>query len=90
MRTGACNQVVVIVGAGVTGGNALVTLCGERWKNCMRLLGTEPGNERLALGQLRAPMCFMTHLVLLQVHREYPRAGMGKRTTGEVLRPQPG
>lgn len=37
------DQVVVIVGAGVTGGNAAVTLRQEGWRGRILLLGSEPG-----------------------------------------------
>src|SRR5215813_5098022 len=36
-------QVVVIVGAGITGGNAAVTLREEGWQGRILLLGAEPG-----------------------------------------------
>src|SRR5438270_13830959 len=37
------DQVVVIVGAGVTGANAAVTLRQEGWRGRILLLGAEPG-----------------------------------------------
>jgi 3-phenylpropionate/trans-cinnamate dioxygenase ferredoxin reductase component len=44
MHTGASrDQVVVIVGAGIAGGNAAVTLREEGWKSRILLLGAEPG-----------------------------------------------
>src|SRR5260370_29648162 len=36
-------QVVVIVGAGIAGGNAAVTLRAEGWRGGIVLLGAEPG-----------------------------------------------
>src|SRR5215467_10539251 len=36
-------QVVVIVGTGITGGNAAVTLREEGWRGRILLLGAEPG-----------------------------------------------
>src|SRR5215467_3604856 len=36
-------QVVVIVGTGITGGNAAVTLRQEGWRGRIMLLGAEPG-----------------------------------------------
>ena len=44
MHTGVSrDQVVVIVGAGIAGGNAAVTLREEGWKGRIVLLGAEPG-----------------------------------------------
>jgi 3-phenylpropionate/trans-cinnamate dioxygenase ferredoxin reductase subunit len=44
MQSGeSTDQVVVIVGAGIAGGNAAVTLREEGWKGRIALLGAEPG-----------------------------------------------
>jgi 3-phenylpropionate/trans-cinnamate dioxygenase ferredoxin reductase subunit len=44
MRNGkSSDQVVVIVGAGIAGGNAAVTLREEGWRGRILLLGSEPG-----------------------------------------------
>jgi 3-phenylpropionate/trans-cinnamate dioxygenase ferredoxin reductase subunit len=41
--TGMADQIVVIVGAGLAGGNAAVTLREEGWRGRILLLGAEPG-----------------------------------------------
>src|SRR6516162_8944746 len=41
--TGMADQIVVIVGAGLAGGNAAVTLREEGWPGRILLFGTEPG-----------------------------------------------